>query len=199
MALNSKIVDRALSPAVFDTAVRDLGVSLSGRRLQIQSEDEISVIMDYALHEVGTPGARVIDQYRQRPGGKNPLERELLQAAAASAVGVYRVQSVDPRACQLTLRQLAPVQREVTVIDISFSQSPIHGAVFFTRLLELSEFNMTGGAALFFTAALEAQVMQAWSQTEPGGRYRQVFELHRRSGVPLNYASVAAGRQRGVG
>ena len=81
------------------------------------------------------------------------------------------------------------------MIDISFSQSTVRGALLFTQLLVLSEFNMTGGAALFFTAALEAQLMQAWSQTEPGGRYRQVFHLHRRSGVPLNDASVAAGRR----
>jgi hypothetical protein len=57
----------------------------------LHSEDEISGLMDYAIHEVGPEGARVIDRYRERPGGKDQVERELLDAAAASGVGLYRV------------------------------------------------------------------------------------------------------------
>jgi len=190
VALNSKIVERAVSREVFDAAVRALGVGGAGHRLMLESEDQISVIMDYAIYEVGAPGMRVIDRYRERPGGKDQMERELLDAMAASAVGVYRVQAVDQQSCQLTLKQLAPAERDITVTDIGFSQSPIQRAVLFTRLLELPEFTMTGGAALVFEAALEAQILKLWAKAAPGAGYGQIFKLHRRRGVPISYATV---------
>ncbi len=188
-ALNNKIVN-SLSQDAFDAAVRGLGVGAAERRLQLESEDEISVLMDYAIYEVGSPGTRVIDRYREHTGGGDPIERELLDAMAASAVGVYRVQSIDQQTCQLRLKQLAPAERDIIVTDINFSQSPVQGAVFFTRLLELPEFTMTGGAALVFEAAMQAKVSRLWAQSVPRERYRRIFKLHRRSGVPIAYASV---------
>jgi hypothetical protein len=162
----------------------------AGRRLLLNSEDEIDVIMDYAIYELGAPGTRVIDRYRERTGGRDPIERELLDAMAASAVGVYRVQSIDQQTCQLTLKQLAPAARDIIVTDINFSQSPLQGAVFFTRLLELPDSTMTGGAALMFEAAMQSKVSRLWAQSVPHERYPRIFKLHRRSGVPMAYASV---------
>src|SRR5439155_24542263 len=90
VALNKKIVDSLLSRSVLDAAVRALGVGAAGRRLMLESEDEINVVMDFAIYETGTPGARVVDHCRSQPGGEKQIERELLDAAAASAVGLYR-------------------------------------------------------------------------------------------------------------
>jgi hypothetical protein len=110
-------------------------------------------------------------------------------------VGVYRVEAVDQPTCQLTLQQLAPVERVIAITDISFSRSPVQGAVLFTRLLELREFSMTGGAALVFEAARQADVLLAWSQTAPGLRYRRIFEQQRQTGIPMTYAQVEQGRR----
>ena len=194
VALNNKIV-KGLARDGFDAAVRGLGVGRAGRRLMLESEDEISVLMDYAIHEVGAPGARVIDRYRDQAGGKDQIERELLDAAAASAAGIYRVQAIEKAARQLALKQLAPVERDVTLLDISFSQSSVLGALLFTRLLELPAFTMTGGAALVFEAGLETQLIRLWAQAAPRERYRWIFKLHRRSGIPIAFAGVGLGRR----
>lgn len=195
LALNKKIMERALEPAEFDQAVRGLGVGAQ-RRLELESEGEVSVLMDYAFHEVGQPGARLIDRYREQPGGQDPVERELLDAMAASRVGLYRIEAVDKRLCQLTLKQLAPAERAVTLTDINFSQSPVLGAVLFSRLLEFPDFTMTGGAALAFASEMQARVVRIWTRTVPRERYRRIFKLHRRQGVPMVYADVAE-RPRG--
>src|SRR5260221_3088042 len=94
LALNNKISDSVLTPTLFDQVVRGLGVGAQGR-LVLESEGELSVLMDYAFHEVGQRGARVVDRYREQPGGTNQLERDLLGAMAASSVGLYRVETVD--------------------------------------------------------------------------------------------------------
>jgi hypothetical protein len=189
--LNDKIVNSQMSQPTFDAAARALGVSGAGRQLLLDSEDQISVIMDYAIYEVGKPGTRVIDLYRERSGSAAPIERELLEAMTASAVGVYRVESFDEPAGRLLLKQLAPVERELLLTDISLSRSRKPGVVMFTRLFELPEFAMTGGAALLFKAALEANVVRLWAETAPGARYGEIFKLHRRRGVPITYASVS--------
>ena len=89
LALNSRIMDSTLTRAVFDQAVRRLGLGAQ-RRLKLESESELSVLMDYAFCEVGPPGARVMDRYRAQPGGKDSVERELLDAMAVSAIALYR-------------------------------------------------------------------------------------------------------------
>lgn len=48
--------------------------------MELESEDELSVLMDYTFYEVGQKGARVVDQYREQPGRKDQVERELLDA-----------------------------------------------------------------------------------------------------------------------
>jgi hypothetical protein len=136
-----------------------------------------------------------VDRYRDQPGGKDQVERELLDAMVASSVGLYRVGAIDKRLCQLTLKQLASAQRDVIITDINFSKSPIQGAVLFSRLLELPEFTMTGGAALAFEGEVEAQAVRLWAQTVPRERYRRIFKLHRRKGVPMVYADVARRRR----
>ena len=197
LALNNKIIDAMLSRVVFDRAARDLGVAKgSGRQLVLESTDELSVVMDYALFEVGALRARVVDRYRAETGGADPTERELLDAAVASAAGLWRVETVDKRLCRLTLKQLAAAERSVTIIDISFSQLPVQGAVLFSRLFELSEFAMTGGAVLVFEDKQAASLLQLWAQAEPRERYRQIFKLHRRQGIPMAYADVSR-RRRG--
>src|SRR5258708_33647095 len=102
LALNNKIMDSALTRAAFDRAVRGLGVGAQ-RRLELESEDELSVLMDYAVYEVGEPGARVVDRYHAQPSGQDQLERELLDAMAAARGGLYRVEAVGKRLRQVTL------------------------------------------------------------------------------------------------
>jgi len=193
--LHQQIADSLVSRDILEAAARALGVGVAGRRLNLDSEAQLSVVLDYAIYELGAPGARLIDRYRQRPGGRDPVERELLDAMAASSVGVYRVEAVDRPACQLNLQQLAPVERVIAITDISFSQSAVPGTLFFSRLLELPEFSMTGGAALVFEAAHQADVLRLWLQTAPGLRYGRIFEYQRRAGTPTNYAGVEQDRR----
>jgi hypothetical protein len=47
----------------------------------------------------------------------------------------------------------------------------------FSRLLELPEFAMTGGAALAFPRESEAELMRRWAQSMPRERYRWIFKL----------------------
>ncbi len=194
-ALHSQMIDTMLSRPVFDRAARDLGVAKSsGRRLVLESTDELSVVMDYALYEVGAPGARVVDRYHAETGGANQTERELLDAMAAAAASLWRVEAVDKRLCQLTLKQLALAERSATIIDINFSRLPVQGAVIFSRLLALPQFTMTGGAVLVFDDKQEAPLRQLWAKSAPGGRYRRIFKFHRQHGIPIAYADVGGRR-----
>ena len=56
---------------------------------------------------------------------------------------------------------------------------------------------MTAGAALAFQGEMETQLARIWVQTVPRERYRRIFKLHRRQGVPMAYADVARPRHGG--
>ena len=193
--LNAKLVQGALTDEAFALAVSRLGVG-ENRRLILESEDELNVVMDYALFEVGKPGERVIDRYRQQSSGQSALEQALLDAMAVSRMGLYRVESMEARLRQLHLKELAQVERRVSIMDINFSQSDVTGFGLFTRLLELPELVMTGGAALPFPPDLEARLVKLWNTPAGREKYSRIFKLHRRHGTPVVYASTTSPQRR---
>jgi hypothetical protein len=115
----------------------------------------------------------------------------------AARVSLYCVEAVDKRLSQLTLKQLTPAERDVTLTDINFSKSRVHGAVLFSRLFELPGVTMISGAALAFQGEKEAQLVRLWTQALPRERYRRIFKLYHRTGVPMAYADVAKPRRGG--
>jgi hypothetical protein len=193
--LNSKLVKSALTEEAFDLAVRHLGVG-KNHRLTLESEGELSVVMDYAICEAGKPGERVIDRYRAQAGSQDSMEQTLQDAIAASRMGLYRIESVDARLCQLHLKELAQGERTVTIMEINLSQSDATGYVLFTRLLELPELVMTGGAALPFPSEMEARLAKIWNTPAGRERYGRIFKLHRRHGISVLYASASERRGR---
>ena len=56
---------------------------------------------------------------------------------------------------------------------------------------------MTAGAALAFAGEMFDQLVRIWAQTAPHERYRRIFKLYRRKGVPMAYADVARPRRGG--
>ena len=80
-----------------------LGIVVKGSTIFFDSEDETSVLMDFALHEYRIAGKNAIETYQTETGGKNEVEKELLAGWIASSTSLFKVQAVSAIESNLTL------------------------------------------------------------------------------------------------
>lgn len=159
-------------------------------RLMLESENEMDVLMDFALYEVLTNGKNLVTHYADEVGGSSKTERDLLTAMCTAHTGLFRVTAVQPTICQLELEDTIESKRILKLIDISLSQSIGRGVIFFFRPLELTEFTMTSGVGFAFRSGMEKELSHVWRKREPAGRYTKYFELNHRSGISMSYLSL---------
>ena len=151
VALNLKLV-KTIDKGALDEAGRRLGILKNGT-LVLDTEDQMSVLMDYCLHNVWIDGQNAVQRYReQSPPRSGSDEMLLLTAMLDGHYALIEVLDTEP-GVGLTVRDHL---RGVThfLADIGMSQTAKIGSVFATRLFSLEEhgFLMTGGAGLPVTA-----------------------------------------------
>src|SRR5215211_7004348 len=92
--LNHKIIDACLNETILAKATTMLKLGRKGQ-LIVDSEDDLSVLMDFALFEIRhRDGRNSIEQYAETKGGANAIERELLAAMVQAQTGLYKVKQV---------------------------------------------------------------------------------------------------------
>jgi hypothetical protein len=187
--LNHKIMNASLEKEAVDYGVRKLGL---GRRRQliVDSEDDLSVLMEFAMYEHHRGGRNAVDRYREEIGGSSPMEQELLAAMVASSTSLFCVEEVSPKTCSLRLCDLIDGGSEITLMDVSFSQTAMAGVSFFVRPICLGAFCMTSGIAFTFPGGMEDDLLREWRRfagrrphNASAGRYAALFKLSKRRGI----------------
>ncbi|MEW5898930.1 MAG: hypothetical protein AB1652_07135 [Bacillota bacterium] len=83
MMLNQKMMKAYLDRDILFKAAGLLGM-VSGNTLIFESEDETSVLMDFALYECVFGNKSVTSTYREKVGGENEQEKDILTALISS-------------------------------------------------------------------------------------------------------------------
>lgn len=147
LELNNRLV-KSLSKSVMNEGGRRLGV-LDGDVLLLDTEDALSVLMDYCIHDVRRHGVNTAERYLSAsPPAEESDERVLLHALRASRFSVFAVEAVE-RGVGVQVRDLL---RDTTafVVDVGFGTTARAGMVFAFRFMTADGIGMTTGAALPF-------------------------------------------------
>jgi hypothetical protein len=184
--LNSKILDAVMNETVLDTAARDLNLG-KNKRLIFDNESEPDVLMDYALYEIPQGGQTLIERYTIEHGGSNRAERDLLEAMLNAKTGLFRVEEVLASRYLLNLQEIIDGNRQLSMIDINFSQYPAKNCVLFFRPIELSDFTMTSGISFVFPPKMERELLKQWTQWDRSERYTKCFKLFKSTGIEAEY------------
>ena len=190
-ALNHKIINVALDKATIDRAGKWLGITKRGV-LVFDSEDETSVLMDYALYEVRKQGKSVVQRYQEQGGEHDQVEQELLAAMVAAKAGLFRVESTSRQSYTVTLSD-ATDGRSVILTDSGFSRTLTAGPMVFFRPVQLSLFTMTSGIAFVFPGEMEHELRdlyRKWHDLDSSERYARFFKLNKNRGLATEYAPV---------
>lgn len=186
--LNQKMIETYVDNSVLEKASRLLKLG-KNRQLILDTKDDLSVLMDFALYEIRQDRKNIIERYADEKGGKNFVERELLSAMAKANAGLFKVDSVDKNKCHLQLSNLIDVGQTIVLTDINFSQTIPNGLSIYFRPIRFSKLAITSGIAFIFPENLESELVANWHKLETDNlkRYTWFFKRSKNTGFETTY------------
>jgi len=196
LTLNHKMIESRLDHDVLYGSARLLGI-LKGDQLVFESEDEASVLMDFALHEYKLNGRSAVEIYRKKVGGKDEVEDEILASLPSAYTSLFEIVAISGNT--ITLKNLLrDKDRLIRVIDIGFSLTGAPGMLIFTRIVPFKDFNLTSGISFPFRGRLKKRLVRRYrriskkikSDSDSMKRFIAFFKLNRKYGEKAVYLST---------
>lgn len=141
--LNHRLVKK-LTKAVIDEGGRKLGLLKRGT-LVLNTEDELSVLMDYCIYNVRKKGRTTLESFQPAldPGSDEAI---CLAAMRQAFYSIFIIEAISDRTV-LTIRNALNNER-LLLIDLGLAATATIGGALASRVLPFDEFVATGGAAL---------------------------------------------------
>ena len=189
-SLNQKIIDAYFNGAILKKSATMLRLGQK-RQLILDSEDDLSVLMDFALYEIRNgEWKNSVERYAGEKGGINAIERELLAGMVKARTGLFKVNRVLSEKQQIMLGDLINLELMVILTDINFSRTLIEKLIVFLRPVCMAKITITSGVSFVFPAALEQELVKRWKGFERKGdaqRYAWFFRKSKQSGLETVY------------
>jgi hypothetical protein len=168
-----------------------------GKYLMLDSEDEMDFLMDFSLFEYKLDGKSFLDRYKEENLELDEYESEIIDAKLLAYTSLFKIIESDPSSATVLLRDLFNELQEVKFLDVNLSQTSIPGALMFTRIVPLQDFNMTSGMFCIFPANSEKYILKQYkskvkkvkSDTESVRRFITFFKLNRIEGLEVRTSS----------
>ncbi|MEM3564185.1 MAG: hypothetical protein QXR19_13200 [Candidatus Jordarchaeaceae archaeon] len=165
-----KLVGKIMNHALSREALTKSGKLLNMVRRGVfvfSNEEEMDVLADFALNEYKVNNKNAVRSYMEKIGGKDSVEKEILEALLSSYTSLFKVVSVSESESTIVLFDLLNHKENINLIDVNFSKTATPGLLIFTRLVPFKEFNMTSGIAFVFPSGAENFLLE---------RYRRLSE-----------------------
>ncbi|HUQ69751.1 MAG TPA: SEC-C metal-binding domain-containing protein [Planctomycetaceae bacterium] len=145
MHLSSKLVKR-VPKDVLDEGGQKLGILRRGM-LVLDNEDQMTVLMDYCLHDIRRNGRNAIEQFLiDSPPDPDSDEMTCLRAKQQATYSLFVVESIE-RGVGVMMQELRSEESRF-VVDLGFAGSAQPGLAMAARLLPHDGFWMSSGASL---------------------------------------------------
>ncbi len=193
--LNKKMV-HTLSKDVIMGSARLLGIAGQGDSILFDFEEEVNVLMDFALNDYMINDRNAVENYQEKIGGQNELEKGILNALLSSYTSLFEVISISERERVLVLKDLLNNVDNIKLTDIALSRSAVPGLLLFIRLVPFEhEFHRSSGIAFVFPGDLKSQLLRRYkilskrikSENESIKRFASFLKLNRTFGIKVVY------------
>jgi hypothetical protein len=193
--LNHKIMDKCLDPDVFKKSARLLGAA-RGDILVLDTEDEMNILMDFALREYRANKKTTVEIYQEKIGGENEIEKEILDAFISSYTSLFKIISISKTEKSLTLEDRLNQKENIKIIDRTLSKSAEPGVLVFIRIVPFKDFNMSAGILFAFYGELEKDILKKYkmlskklnSNSKSVRRFVAFYKLSKTDGIGVRYA-----------
>jgi hypothetical protein len=146
VALSNRLVE-TLSRDEIGAAAAALGMR-RGKTIELETEDEIGVMMDYAIYNLFRDGRNAVDRMlEENPPPERSIELRLLRSMQKSHFTIFEVQKPIPG---FGVRGLdGPEKTPILLVDMGFSVTAVPGLALATRIHSPGDgWWITTGAAL---------------------------------------------------
>jgi len=196
MNLNHKIRDKSLDRITLKKSAKLLVFS-KGDKFFFNSEDETSVLMDFALNDYRFINKNSIEKYQEKFGGIDQIEKNILDALINSYTSLFKIVSVKPWEITVELKDLLnDTEDTIKLTEIAFSSS-LHkkDLLIFTRIISFKDFNMTSGVSFIFPADKTNFLIRQYNKkirsntlgNEAVKRFIIFYELNKKYGLDVMY------------
>lgn len=145
VALNNRLIE-TLSRSVLDEGGKKLGI-LKGNVLALDSEDELSVLMDYCIFDVRRGGLNAVERYlKKSPPPPDSDDGVLLQAMRQARYSLFAAEALEP-GLGVHVRDLL-ADEPLFLVDVGFSRTAPVGMILAARVMAPESITITTGAAL---------------------------------------------------
>jgi len=192
--LMNKVTKASLSRDAIDRSAKLLGITRGGV-LVFDSEEEMTVLFDFAINDYRVRGKNAIELYAETKKPANEVEREILAGFSSAHTSLFRVTSVSRSDNTVVLRDLLDDGDDVQLTDVNLSKTAERGFLLFLRVVPLRDFRMTSGFMFAFAGSLEGRLLagykrpakKAESLAEAQRRFVHFFKAHKAHGVEVRY------------
>ena len=193
IALNHKMIDSCLSKEILFNSAKLLGI-MRGDVSVFKSEEEMSILTDFALHEYKVNDKNAVQVYREKIGGQNEMENEILASLLSSYTSLFKVVAISENT--LLLKDiLKKGDKPIELIDISFSKTTIPGTLVFIRAVPFNGFYRASGVSLVFRGDIEEYIIRRYRKiskkiktgSDSMKRFISFFRLNRECGEEVMY------------
>ncbi len=202
-ALVEKVMEASMDRNAIDRAGRELGIMSPEGVLMFDSEEDMTVLMDYTLHECRYKGKNAFERYHEQVDGDSgagcaaidDLEREILAARVASSTSLFSTASVSPETNSLQLEDLVQEGRIITLVDINLSHSLTQPVILFLRSITFEAgWSASSGVSFSYPLKLERELLRVWRVRGRGlrehasaRRFAALFRLSKTKGYETLY------------
>ena len=188
MPLNHKMIESCLSKEILFNSAKLLGI-VQRDELIFENEEEMSVLMDFTLHEYKVNNKNAVQVYREKIGGQNEIENEILASLLSSYTSLFKVFGISENI--LLLRDILKKEdRLIKLVDISFSKTAAPGMLLFTRAVPFNDFYRTSGVSFAFRSDVEKYIIRRYGKiskkirtgSDSMKRYISFFQLNSECG-----------------
>ena len=194
IALLRKIMNACLTRDVVMASARLLSIARGENTLLFETEDETAILMDFALNDYTVNNRNTVEIYKDKIGGGNKIEKELLDAFIASNTSLFKITAISEEENTLFLRDLVN-ERDASLLDIGLSTTSDPGFLLFVRLVQLKHFNMTSGVSFAYPGHLVEYLLETYrllsrnvaSDSESVKRFVSFYKLSKTKGIEVSY------------
>ncbi len=188
MPLNHKMIKSCLSKEIIFNSAKLLGI-VQRDVLIFENEEETSVLMDFALHEYKVNNKNAVQVYREKIGGQNETENEILASLLSSYTSLFKVFGISENT--LLLRDILKKEDKlIKLIEISFSKTATPGMLLFIRAVPFNDFYRTSGISFAFRSDMEKYIIRRYGKiskkiktgSDSMKRYISFFQLNSECG-----------------
>jgi hypothetical protein len=144
-------------------SARLLGIVRGGTFI-FDSEEEMSVLMDFALNEYKVNNKNAVEIYKEKVGWQNEIEKDILDALFSSYTSLFKITSISEVENTLLLNDILNNKSDIKLTDINFSKTAAPGFLLFTRLVPFKDFNATSGVSFAFPGDLEEKILRKYKK-----------------------------------